>query len=133
MAANRKPLLTTNMRAYISLLEVFLVAIIVALITTVESVSRPVQVLAAVVVSPIIILSIVFIYFCGKRKIWSFVGSSILGALGVIIRVLVSTKPSLEVGGGLPIGVTILYIVLGSMVSLKSYEAVLDLRALTSD
>jgi hypothetical protein len=52
-----------------------------------------------------------------------------LGALGVILRVVISMNPSLEVGGGLPVGVTVLYIVLGSLVSLKNYESVLDLRS----
>jgi thiol-disulfide isomerase/thioredoxin len=39
-----------------------------------------------------------------------------------------STQPSLEVGGGLPIGVTELYIVLGALLALKSYESMLELR-----
>jgi hypothetical protein len=51
-----------------------------------------------------------------------------LGALGVILRVAVSTQPNLEVGGGLPIGITSLFIVLCALVSLKNYEATLELR-----
>ena len=123
--------MTTNMQASISLLEVFVLAIVVALIITVESVPFTVRVLAAGVVSPIIVLSIIFIHFCRKRKIWSFAGSAVLGAVGVLLRILISTQPSLEVGGGLPVGVTVLYIVLGSLVSLKSYESVLDLKGYT--
>ena len=46
----------------------------------------------------------------------------------MILRVAVSTQPNLEVGGGLPIGITALYIVLGALVSLKNYEATLELR-----
>ena len=46
----------------------------------------------------------------------------------MILRVAVSTQPGLEVGGGLPEGVTALYIVPGSLVSLKNYEAMLELR-----
>ena len=51
-----------------------------------------------------------------------------MGAVGVILRVIVSTQPGLEVGGGLPVGVTALYIMLGALVSLKNYEAMLELR-----
>ncbi len=120
--------LSTNMKAAIGLLEVFVVAIIIALLVTISSVSSGVQLFATIVVSPIIILSIVFIYYCRKRKIWSYAGASILGAIGAILRVIVSTKPSLEVGGGLPVGVTVLYIVIGALVSLKNYESVLELR-----
>jgi hypothetical protein len=53
--------------------------------------------------------------------------ASILGAIGVILRVIVSTQPNLEIGGGLPVGITVLYIVLGALVSLKNYEAMLEL------
>jgi hypothetical protein len=120
--------LSTNMKTAILLLEVFVVAIILALIVTIASVSAGVQFLATIVIIPIIILSIIFIYFCKKRKIWSYAGASILGAVGVILRVLVNTKPNLEVGGGLPIGVTVVYIVIGALVSLKNYESVLELR-----
>lgn len=120
--------LSTNMKTAIGLLEVFVVAIILALIVTITSVSAGVQLLATIVVSPIIILSIIFIYFCKKRKIWSYAGASIIGAVGVILRVVISTKPNLEVGGGLPVGVTVLYIVIGALVSLKNYESVLELR-----
>lgn len=116
------------MKTAIGLLEVFVVAIIVALVITISSVSPSVQLLATVLVSPIIALSIIFIYYCRKRKVWSYAGASILGALGVILRVVVSTKPSLEVGGGLPVGVTVVYIVLGTLVSLKNYESMLELR-----
>jgi hypothetical protein len=69
-----------------------------------------------------------FIYYCRKRKVWSYAGASILGTIGVILRVVISTQPNLEVGGGLPIGITVLYIVLGAMVALKNYEAMLELK-----
>jgi hypothetical protein len=127
LSAAAEPL-TTNMKAAIGLLEIFMVAIVLALLVTVASVTPQVQLLATILVSPIIILSLVFIYYCRKRKIWSFAGASILGAIGVLPRVIISTKPSLEVGGGLPVGVTVLYIVIGALVSLKNYEALLELR-----
>ena len=117
------------MRTSIVLLEVFLVAIILALIVTVMNSVFEVQILSITLISPLIILNIIFIYYCRKRKVWSYAGASILGAIGVILRVIISTQPNLEVGGGLPIGITVLYIVLGSLVALKNYEAMLELRA----
>jgi len=72
--------------------------------------------------------NIVFIYYCRRRRVWSYAGASILGAIGVILRVIVSTQPNLEVGGGLPIGITVLYIVLGALVAMKNYEAMLELK-----
>jgi len=122
--------LSINMRTSIVLLEVFLVAIILALIVTVMNSVFEVQLLAITLISPLIILNVVFIYYCRKWKVWSYAGASILGAIGVIIRVIISTQPNLEVDGGLPIGITVLYIVLGSLVALKNYEAMLELRGL---
>ncbi|MGA2875043.1 MAG: hypothetical protein ABSE82_05825 [Nitrososphaerales archaeon] len=127
MSSNVGPL-SANLRTAVALLEVFVVAIVLALIVTIVNVSASVQLLAVAVVSPIIAVSIVFIYYCKKRKVWSYAGASILGAVGIVLRVTVSSKPSLEVGGGLPVGVTALYIVIGALVSLKNYEAVLELR-----
>jgi len=120
--------LSINMRTSIVLLEVFLVAIILALIVTVMNSVFEVQLLAITLISPLIILNIIFIYYCRRRKVWSYAGASILGAIGVILRVIVSTQPNLEVGGGLPIGITVLYIVLGALVALKNYEAMLELK-----
>jgi len=120
--------LSINMRTALGLLYIFVIAIVIALIITVASVSTEVQLLAIGSVTPIIILAFIFIYFCRKGKFWSFAGASILGAFGVILRVAISTQPSLEVGGGLPLGVTVLYIVLGALVSLKNYEAYLEAR-----
>lgn len=122
--------LSTNMRTAISLLEVFLIAIILALIITIISSTMEVRLISLTAVTPLIILNIVFIYYCKKMKAWSYAGASILGAIGVILRVIVSTQPNLEVGGGLPVGVTVLYIVLGALVSLKNYEALIDLKNL---
>jgi len=120
--------LSTNMKTAIGLLYVFVVSIIGALIVTIVSVSTNVGLIAITAVTPIIVLSAVFIYFCEKRKPWSFACASILGAFGVILRVVISTKPNLEVGGGLPVGVTALYIVIGALVALKNYESFLELK-----
>lgn len=122
--------LSINMKTSIVLLEVFLVAIILALIVTVMNSVFEVQLLAVTLISPIIILTVVFIYYCRKQKVWSYAGASILGIIGVILRVTISTQPNLEVGGGLPIGITVLYIVLGALVALKNYESFLELRSL---
>jgi hypothetical protein len=116
------------MRTSIVLLEVFLFAIIIALIVTVMNSVFEVQILAITLITPMIILNVVFIYFCRRQKVWSYAGASILGVMGVILRVIVSTQPNLEVGGGLPLGITVLYIVLGALVALKNYEAMLELK-----
>jgi hypothetical protein len=116
------------MRAATALLEVFVVAIVLALLVTVSKGTLEMQALAAGVVTPIIVLSLVFVRYCRMGKAWSFAGASVLGAFGVVLRVVVSTQPSLEVGGGLPIGVTALYIALGALVALLNLKSVLELR-----
>ena len=125
--------LSINMRTAVGLLELFLVAIILAFLTTFATGTIEMRLLSVAFITPITILSIVFIYYCRRKKVWSYAGASILGALGVILRVAVSTQPSLEVGGGLPVGVTALYIVLGALVSLKNYEATLELQQTKSE
>ena len=125
--------LSINMRTAVGLLELFLVAIILAFIATFATGTGEMRFLSVAFITPITILSIFFIYYCRRKKVWSYAGASILGALGVILRVAVSTQPSLEVGGGLPVGVTILYIVLGALVSLKNYEAMLELQRIKSE
>lgn len=116
------------MRTAIGLLELFLVAIILAFLATFATGTSEMRLLSVAFITPIVILSVIFIYFCRRRKVWSYAGASILGALGVILRVAVSTQPNLEVGGGLPVGVTALYIVLGALVSMKNYESMLELK-----
>ena len=128
--SSMKDSLSVGMRKADGLNEVFVVANTVALFITVTSVTAWVQLLAVVSVTPIIFLSLIFIYHCRKRRPWGYAGASILGAIGVCLRVVVSTQPNLEVGGGLPIGVTVLYIVLGALVSMKNYEAFLELKGL---
>ncbi len=119
---------TINMKTAIGLLQIFLVAILVVLTITVISVPTEVKIIALGAVSPFVILTVALIYYCRRGKLWSFAGASILGAAGVLLRVIISTQPELEVGGGLPVAVTVLYIVIGTLVSLVSYESVLELR-----
>ena len=123
--------LSVNMKAATALLEIFVVAIVLAFMVTVSTGTFEMQILAAGLVVPIIILSLVFVRYCKKGKAWSYAGASRLGALGVALRVVVSTQPNLEVGGGLPLGVTALYIVLGTLVALLNLESVLELRRIT--
>jgi hypothetical protein len=111
------------------LLEVFVVAIALAFLVTVSTGTFEMQILAAGLVVPIIILSLVFVRYCGRGKAWSYAGASVLGAIGAALRVVVSTQPNLEVGGGLPIGVTVFYVVLGTLVALLNFESALELRA----
>jgi hypothetical protein len=127
LTSNTEPL-TTNMRTAIGLLEVLAVAIIFAFIVAIVNGTAEIRLIALSVVTPQIILILIFIYYCRRKKVWSYAGASIFGAIGVILRVVVSTQPNLEVGGGLPIGITALYIVLGALVSLKNYEAMIELK-----
>jgi len=121
--------LSINMRTAIGLLEVLLVAIILAFIITIINGTIEIQLLALAFVTPQIILILVFIYYDRKKKVWSYAGATILGAADIILRVSVSTQPHLEVGvGGLPSGVTTFYIVLAALVVLKNYESFLELR-----
>ena len=69
--------LSINMRTAIGLLEVFIVAIILALIFTITYSTLQVQFLAIALVSPLIILNIIFIYYCRRMKVWSYAGASI--------------------------------------------------------
>jgi hypothetical protein len=128
MADSRREPLTVNMRTAITLLEVFVIAVVLAFAVTIASGTLEMQALAAGLIIPIILLSVVFIKYCKLRRVWSFAGASILGVLGVTLRVVVSTQPNLNVGDGLPVGVTVVYIVLGSLLALKGYESVLELR-----
>jgi hypothetical protein len=120
------------MRTAIALLEVFVVAIVLAFAVTFTTGTAEMRYLSVGLIAPIIALSLTFICYCRRRKAWSFAGGAILGAVGVALRVVVSTQPSLEVGGGLPLGVTVLYIVLGVLVSLMCYESVLELKEQTT-
>jgi hypothetical protein len=129
MIASSKSL-TVNMRTAIGLLYIFIFAIVVALIITIISVPNGVKILAIGFIIPMVALSLIFVHFCRMRRAWSFAGAAILGAVGAILRVTVSTQPNLEVGGAaFPVGVTVLYVVLGTLLSLKSYESWLELRS----
>ena len=84
------------MRAAIGLLEIFVVAIILAFLVTLTTGTTEMQLISVVFIIPITVLSIAFIYYCKKRKIWSYIGASVLGILGVILRVVVSINRALR-------------------------------------
>ena len=120
------------MKAATALFGVFIVAIVLAFTVTVSTGTLEMQGIAVGLVIPIIILSLVFIRFSIKGKAWSFAGASVLGVFGVAIRLVVSTQPNLEVGGGLPAWVSALYIILGVSVALLNLACVLELRGIRS-
>lgn len=116
------------MRSATALLEVFLVAVVVALAITLASASPAAKVVALAAVTPIVVLCLVFIRYCRRGMAWSFAGASVLGAVGVVLRLVVSTQPKLEVGGGLPLPVSAAYVCLGVAVSVSSSLSYLQLR-----
>ena len=116
------------MRTATVVLEVFVVAVVLAFIVTLSTGTLEMQVLAAGLVVPIIILSLLFVRYCWRGKAWSYAGAAVLGCIGVALRIVVSTQPDLEVGGGLPLWMTTLYLVLGALVAALNLESFLELR-----
>jgi hypothetical protein len=114
-------------RAAMVLLALFLVAVLAALAVTLYAVTSQVGLFAAAVVSPIVGLALIFLYFERLRRPWSFSGAAALGLLGVTLRLIVNGQPQLEVGGGLPAWVTLTYVTLGTLVIATSLWASLGL------
>jgi len=112
----------------VALLEAFLAAVVLALVVTVTSVPAGTRYFAVGAVGPVILLSVLFVLYCRRVSAWSHAGASVLGALGVAIRLAVSTRPSLEVGGGLPLVVSAFYVGLGAAVSVVNCLAFRELR-----
>ncbi|MGD0587356.1 MAG: hypothetical protein ABSA63_00960 [Thermoplasmata archaeon] len=117
-----------SQRTAMVLLALFIVAVIAALAVTLYSAAAPVGLLATAAVAPIIVLTLLFLYFERRRRPWSFAGAAALGILGVTLRLIVNTQPQLEVGGGLPLWVTVTYVTLGTLVVVTSLWAFLSLR-----
>ena len=120
--------LSVSMKTAVALLVVFTIAIILAFAVTIITGTTEIRFIALAFVTPLTILNLVFVYYCRQRRLWSYVGAAVIAAIGISLRVAVSTMPSLEVGGGLPSGVTALYIVIAALVVLKCYESILELR-----
>ncbi len=69
--------LSVNMRTAISLLAVFVVAVLVAFLVTFTAGPVTMRILSVAFIVPIISLSLAFIYYCRKRKVWSYAGASV--------------------------------------------------------
>ncbi len=100
-------------RAAFWTLLLFLLAILAALAITLGSVPASAKLIAGVLVIPIVVLTLLLLDFERRGRRWAFLGAAVLGVLGIALRLIVSTQPSLEVGGGLPVGVSIAYVLLG--------------------
>ena len=119
---------TAIARAATWLLAVFLIAILAALGVTVAQV-RDARVVALAAVVPIILPTAVFIVYSRRGRTWAYAGASALGAIGVALRIAISTQPNLEVGGGLPLEVAVLYLLLGVSVVVMNFAAALETRS----
>ena len=60
--------LSVNMKTAIGLLELFVIAIVLAFVATVTTGTMVMQVLAAGLITPIVVVALVFIYYCRRRK-----------------------------------------------------------------
>jgi len=98
----------------------FLLAVSAALGITLWAVAPSIKLIAGIVVVPIVAVTLALLYFERKGRRWSFAAAAALGVFGVVLRLAVSAKPSLEVDGGLPIWVTIAYVGLGAVVIFTS-------------
>jgi len=126
--SSRELPLSLVMRSALALQLAFLLAVVAALGVTLTGTPVDVGFVAVVLVTPIIVLTVVCLVLGWHRRFGGFAGAAALGAVGVGLRLAISTQPGLEVGGGLPVGVTVLYVVLGSMVSVTSFLSAVQLR-----
>ena len=69
--------LSVTMRTATLLLEIFVVAVVLAFLVTVSTGTFEMQILAAGLIVPIIILSLVFVRYCRRGKAWSYAGASV--------------------------------------------------------
>ena len=72
----------------------------------------------------IVILNALFIVYCRRRKLWSYVGAMVLGIFLLLAQVGIGASQS----SGPPAGIEAFYVVLPALVALKSYESILELR-----
>jgi len=128
MAGRVDRLVDVSRRTAMGVLVLFIAAVATALGVTISSVAASVQILAAIVVTPVIVLALLFLYFEERRRPWSFAGAAALGISGVTLRLVVNAHPQLEVGGGLPFWVTATYVGFGILVIVTSLWALVALR-----
>ena len=105
-------------------LGLFLLAVLAAFAVTLIYVPIAVKLLAAAAGVPIIAVTGLLLYLERTDRAWSYLAAAMLGGIGVTLRLVVDAHPTLEVGGGLPISVTVAYLGLGVAVvatSLWSY------------
>ena len=133
MQAGLSQATATGQRVAISLQILLLLAILVALAITLVSVQASVRILAGAVVLPIIALTVLLLFVERQGKPWGYAGAATLGAIGVALRLIVSTQPRLEVGGGLPPVVTATYLGLGAAVIVSSLWVYLETRCPTQE
>lgn len=100
-------------RAAFGSLTVFLIAVLGALAVTLGTGTAEVRAIAVTAVVPIAALTLVLLYFERLRRRWSYGGAAALGIVGVTLRLAINARPSLEVGGGLPLPVTVGYVAVG--------------------
>ncbi len=110
------------MRTTIGLLIVSVIAEVIAIFGT----PAEFRVFAVAVLVPAIILNILFIVYGRRRKVWSYWGAMVVGIVLLLIQVGIGTAGG--PGSGPPTGIEALFIVLPALVSLKSYESILELR-----
>jgi len=108
------------MRAVTGLLVISAIAEVIGILGT----PPDARVLVVVVLIPAIVLNILFIIYSRRGKLWSYAGAMVVGIALILIQVAISFEPD----GGPPTGIEALYIVLPALVSLKSYESILELR-----
>lgn len=105
------------------LLVLFLVAVVLALGVTVAATPPSVRLLATSLVLPVVVATVVLLLLERRGHRWAFVGAAALGVVGIALRLAVSTQPQLEVGGGLPLPVTVVYLALGALLVATSLWA----------
>ncbi len=120
-------------RAALGLQLAFLVAVLAALGVTLASTPNDVRFLAVALVTPIVVLTSLCLWFSAHGNVWGFTGAGLLGAVGIGLRLAIDTQPSLEVGGGLPLWVTTVYVILGSLVLLTCFASVLQMKSRTRE
>lgn len=113
--------LTTNMRATFGLLVVYVVAGVIA-----TAVSPPEFWPIGLA---LIVPNVVFIFYCRRRKTWSYAGALVVGVVAILVQVMITVQEGPNpLAGGPPVGVSALYITLPALICLKSYESILELR-----
>ena len=115
------------MRATIGLLIVSVIAVVIGLIGTPaegQTYWGPFPIIIGPFLAAlIVILNALFIVYCRRRKLWSYVGAMVLGIFLLLAQVGIGASQTSP-----PAGIEAFYVVLPALVALKSYESILELR-----